>query len=209
MSSSQGRRSLSTGRVVFIVIAAAAPMAAMVGNVPIGLMYGNGAALPVAFVIALGVLLCFSVGYAQMSRRVVNSGAFYTYVARALGKPAGVGAAYVALSAYTAMAIGLAGGFGYFMEQLVIGAGGPKIAWYIFSGIGVVIVGLLGYRSVDLSSKVLGVLMIAEFAILTLFAVLVFGSKQLQPFPLESFSRRELPSPIARLCSTCEHRKSG
>lgn len=194
MSSSQRRRSLSTGRVVFIVIAAAAPMAAMVGNVPIGLMYGNGAALPVAFVIALGVLLCFSVGYAQMSRRVVNSGAFYTYVARALGKPAGVGAAYVALTAYTAMAIGLAGGFGYFMEQLVIGAGGPKIAWYIFSGIGVVIVGLLGYRSVDLSSKVLGVLMIAEFAILTLFAVLVFGSKQLQTFPLESFSRSEITS---------------
>ena len=140
METSKGRRSLSTGRVVFIVIAAAAPMAAMVGNVPIGLMYGNGAALPVAFVIALAVLLCFSVGYAQMSRKVVNSGAFYTYVARALGKPLGVGAAYVALTAYTAMAIGLAGGFGYFMEQLVIGAGGPSIPWYVFTGIGIAIV---------------------------------------------------------------------
>ncbi len=194
MESTQGRRSLSTGRVVFIVIAAAAPMAAMVGNVPIGLMYGNGAALPVAFVIALGVLLCFSIGYAQMSRRVVNSGAFYTYVARALGKPLGVGAAYVALTAYTAMAIGLSGGFGYFMEQLVVGAGGPDISWFVFTGIGIVVVGLLGFRSIDLSSKVLGVLMVAEFATLTLFAFLVIGSKQLSAFPLESFSRGEITS---------------
>jgi amino acid transporter len=194
METTKGRRSLSTGRVVFIVIAAAAPMAAMVGNVPIGLMYGNGAALPVAFVIALAVLLCFSVGYAQMSRRVVNSGAFYTYVARALGKPLGVGAAYVALTAYTAMAIGLAGGFGYFMEQLVIGAGGPSIPWFVFTGVGIAIVGILGFRSVDLSSKVLGILMVAEFAILAIFAVLVVGKKQLSAFPLESFSGTEIAS---------------
>lgn len=194
METANSRRSLSTGRVVFIVIAAAAPMAAMVGNVPIGLMYGNGAALPVAFVIALAVLLCFSVGYAQMSRRVVNSGAFYTYVARALGKPLGIGAAYVALTAYTAMAIGLAGGFGYFMEQLVIGATGSDVPWYLFSGLGILIVGLLGYRSVDLSSKVLGVLMVAEFAILALFAGLVVGKKQLSSFPIESFSGHEIAS---------------
>ena len=77
------RRSLSTGRVVFLVIAAAAPLAAMVGNVPLALIDGNGVGLPVAFLIATLVLLCFSVGYAAMSRRVVNTGAFYTYIARA------------------------------------------------------------------------------------------------------------------------------
>jgi len=39
------RTSLSTGRVVFLVIAAAAPIAAMVGNVPLALVFGNGAGL--------------------------------------------------------------------------------------------------------------------------------------------------------------------
>jgi len=80
----RGSRPLSTGRVVFLVIAAAAPLAAMVGNVPLALIDGNGVGLPAAYLVALVVLLCFSVGYAAMSRRVVNTGAFYTYIARAL-----------------------------------------------------------------------------------------------------------------------------
>ena len=43
------RRTLSTQRIVFLVIAAAAPLAAMIGNVPLALVYGNGAGLPVAY----------------------------------------------------------------------------------------------------------------------------------------------------------------
>ena len=65
--------SLTTRKVVFLVIAAAAPMAAMVGNVPLALVYGNGAGLPAAFLIATLVLICFSVGYASMSRKVINT----------------------------------------------------------------------------------------------------------------------------------------
>src|SRR5579875_3776584 len=64
-------------------------MAAMVGNVPLAMIRGTGAGLSAAFVLGLLVLLCFSAGYATMSRRVVNTGAFYTYIARALaGRPA-------------------------------------------------------------------------------------------------------------------------
>jgi amino acid transporter len=102
------RRMLSTSRVVFLVIAAAAPMAAMVGNVPLALFDGNGAGLPAAFGAGSVILLCFSVGYAAMSRRVVNTGAFYTYIARALGKPAGVGSACVAVLSYAAVPAGAA-----------------------------------------------------------------------------------------------------
>ena len=186
-ASKYGQRVLSTGRVVFIVIAAAAPMAAMVGNVPIALLQGNGGGLPAAFLIASLVLMCFSVGYAQMSRRVVNTGAFYTYVSRALGKSPGVGAAYVALVAYTTMAIGLLGGFSYFMREVVAGLG-IAVPWPVFAAIGVVVVGVLGYRSADLSSKVLGVLMSLEFLILLIFGGLVVGDKGGQAFPLASFT---------------------
>ena len=52
-----------------------------------------------------------------MSRRVVNTGAFYTYVARGIGKPPAVGAAYLAVLSYTALTIGLAGAFGYFVSS--------------------------------------------------------------------------------------------
>jgi amino acid transporter len=169
-------------------------MAAMVGSVPLGLVYGNGGGLPAAFLLAAIVLICFSVGYAAMSRRVINTGAFYTYIARSLTKPVGVGAAYVALAAYTAQACGLAGAFGYFVQQLVIAAVQVTLPWYLFSAIGIVIVAILGYRSVNLSAKVVGVLMIAEFAILIIFAALVIGKQHLAAFPIASFSYKQISS---------------
>ena len=182
------RRTLSTQRIVFLVIAAAAPLAAMIGNVPLAVVYGNGAGLPVAYLVAALVLICFSTGYAAMSRRVVNTGAFYTYISRALGKDIGVGAAYLALTSYTAMTCGLAGAFGYFMHELIFSAAAVDIPWPILSAIAIAIVALLGYRSVDLSAKILGFLMIAEFAVLIVFEIIVLSQKGLSAFPTESFT---------------------
>ena len=182
------RRTLSTQRIVFLVIAAAAPLAAMIGNVPLAIVYGNGAGLPVAYLVAAVVLICFSTGYAAMSRRVVNTGAFYTYISRALGKDVGVGAAYLALASYTAMTCGLAGAFGYFMHELILGAALISVPWWLLSLIGILIVALLGYRSADLSAKILGFLMIAEFAVLLVFEAIVLIDKGFSSFPLESFT---------------------
>ena len=70
-----------------------------------------------------------------MSRRVVNTGAFYTYIARALGKPAGIGAAYVAVVAYAGLTCGLVGAFGYF-TRLVLLELGIDIPWYVYSAAG-------------------------------------------------------------------------
>ncbi len=188
------RRTLSTQRIVFLVIAAAAPLAAMIGNVPLAIVYGNGAGLPVAYLVAAVVLLCFSSGYAAMSRRVVNTGAFYTYISRALGKDIGVGAAYLALTSYTAMTCGLAGAFGYFMHELIHSAVGASVPWFILSAIGIAIVAILGYRSVDLSAKILGFLMIAEFAVLIIFEVIVIAKNGFSAFPLESFTYKQATS---------------
>ena len=102
------RRVLSTQRIVFLVVAAAAPLAAMVGTLPIALGRGNGAGVPGAFLLATITLFCFAVGYAAMSRRIVSTGAFFTYVAKGLGKPAGVAAAFIAVVAYAAYTIGMA-----------------------------------------------------------------------------------------------------
>ena len=181
------RASLSTGRVVFLVIAAAAPMAAMVGNVPLALIFGNGAGLPAAYLLAALVLLCFSVGYAAMSRRVVNTGAFYTYIARSLGKPLGVASAYVAVLSYAALTFGLAGGFGYY-TSLVLRTLGVQVPWWAAAAAVIALVAVLGYRSVDLSAKMLGTLMAAEFAVLIVFNVLVVARRGAAAFPVRSFS---------------------
>jgi amino acid transporter len=178
----RSRGSLTTPKIVFIVVAMAAPLAAVVGTVPLGFVLGNGAGLPVAFALAAVSLLLFAFGYAAMARRVVNTGAFYTYVAQGMGKPPAVAAGLVAVIAYNAQTIGIIGGFAYFTQ---LGLGVP---WWIAGIVGVVIVGLLGYRSVDISAQVLAVLMVAEMALLALFDIAVLVRLGLSALPLSSWS---------------------
>ncbi|PQZ93653.1 amino acid permease [Arthrobacter sp. MYb227] len=187
MSDPTQRQVLSTRKVVFLVIAAAAPMGAMVGNVPLALTRTNGIGLPAAFVLAAVILLCFSEGYGAMNARVVNSGAFYTYIARAMGKPAGAAGAYAAFVGYTSMALGIGTAFGYF-THLVFAGLGLSVPWFVFTACGSALVGFLGYRSAELSVKVLGVLMVLEFAILIIFNIAVVGTKGVAAFPIDSFA---------------------
>ncbi len=182
------RRKLSTSRIVFLVVAAAAPLAAMVGNVPLALKLGNGPGLPGAFVLATVVLLCFAVGYAAMSRKVVNTGAFYTYVARGLGKPPAVAVAFVAVLSYNALAAGLVGAFGYFGSIVLDGAGIHGVPWLLVAAIGWAVTALLGYRSVDVSAKVLAVLMSAEILILLLLDSGIIAHKGAAALPGSVFA---------------------
>lgn len=192
----QGKRRtfLSTRRIIFLVVAAAAPLAAMVGNLPIALARGLGAATPAGFVLSGLILLCFAVGYAAMSRRVVSTGAFYTFVARGLGRPAGVATAWSAVTAYLAYTVGMAAFFGYFAD-LVLHLAGLGTSWLVWAAVGIAAVAVLGYRSIDLSARVLGLLMAAEVGVLALFDVAVLAARGWAALPLESFAPSRLAVP--------------
>lgn len=181
------RYALSTQRIVFLVVAAAAPLAAMIGNLPIALARGNGGGVPSAFLFATLTLFLFAVGYASIGRRIVSTGAFFTYVAHGLGKAWGVAAAFVALVAYVGFTIGMAAFFGYFLN-VVLATAGLHVSWLLYAIAGIALVAVLGYRSIDLSSAILGALMIAEIGVLAVFDTGVISQRGLQSFPLQSFS---------------------
>ena len=188
------RRLLSTPRIIFLVVAAAAPLAAMIGNLPISLGRGNGLGTPGAFLFAAITLLLFAVGYGAMSRRVVNTGAFYTYVAKGLGKPAGVAAAFTAMVAYVSFTIGLAAFLGYFVNIMLISMG-LHYSWLAYAAAGIAVVAVLGYRSIDLSSKILGALMLAEIAVLAVFDISVLLAKGAAALPLQAFAPHTVLAP--------------
>ncbi len=193
MPDAQGstRRVLSTRRVVFLVIAAAAPMAAVAGNAPLALARGDGITLPAAYLLAGLVLLCFAAAYSAMTRRVVNSGAFYVYVAKGLGKRAGVASGYVGALGYLGQTLGLAAAFGYFVS-LVAAESGVDLAWGWPAAVGTVVVAGFGFRSADVSARFLGVLMVLEFAVLIVLDLLVVGQRGAAAFPAGSFSPGEV-----------------
>jgi amino acid transporter len=183
----QKRHQLSTQYIVFLVIAAAAPLASMIGNLPIAIARGTGGYVPVAFLIAGVILIAFTTGYAFIGRRVVSTGAFYTYVAEGLGKPLGVGAAYCAIISYGSFALGLAAACGYFDEQVFL-AVGFKVNWAICSAVSALLTGILNYRSMDASSKLLAVIIVVETAVLVVFDSSVIFAKGWAAFPLSSFT---------------------
>jgi amino acid transporter len=182
------QRTLTTPRIVFLVIAAAAPMAAMVGIVPLQFALGTGAGSPGAFVVAGIVLLCFGVGYAAMSRRITNTGGFYTFIARGIGRPPAVAAALIAVISYNAVAVELAGGFGYFAQLVMQEQAHINLPWELYSAVAIAVTAVLGYRQIDISARVLGVLMIAEILVLLILDFAIIGTKGSAALPLTSFA---------------------
>ncbi|MBB5868866.1 amino acid transporter [Allocatelliglobosispora scoriae] len=180
------RRTLSTPKIVFLVVAAAAPMAAMVGTVPLAFAIGGGPAVPAAFAFAGLTLLCFSVGYAAMSRHIVNTGGFYTYMARGLGRPPAIAGGLVALIAYNAATIGLVGAFGYF-AALIGSLHGLTLHWTVWAAIGTALMALLGYRQIEISARLLAILMICEVGILVLLDGAILGDLGGTALPSTSF----------------------
>src|SRR5690242_254913 len=161
---------LGTVGVVFMVMAAAAPLTVIGGNMPLAMGLGNGAGAPVGFLIAALVLLLFSIGFVTMTPYVPEAGAFFSYVTVGLGKRMGMGIAVVALIAYTAR----------FYD-------GPQIPWPVYSFIILAIVALLGYRHIELSAKVLGVALVLEISIVLVLDLVIFAHPGPSGLTLASF----------------------
>ncbi|WP_367131622.1 MULTISPECIES: APC family permease [Streptomyces] len=153
------------------VVAASAPLMVTAGVMPT--TYGTMALVgqPLLFVILGVVLTLFSFGYAEMSRHVHNAGAFYAYIARGLGGTAGAAASVVALVAYSPMQFGIYGIFGYELSGLLDKHLGISVGWWVPALAAVLVVGVLGWLKIDLSAKVLGVLLLIECVMVVAFDV--------------------------------------
>jgi len=159
---------LGVWSVVFFVASAVAPLTVVAGVVSTGWAVTGITGFPLAFLAVAAVLAVFCVGYVTMARRVRNAGAFYTYVACGLGRPAGVGASFVAVLAYTCMQVGTFGALGPATAALLQDALGVPIAWWVPALAVWALVATLGVRRVDLNGKVLAVAVLAEIALVVL-----------------------------------------
>jgi amino acid transporter len=167
---------LGTGSIVFMVIAAAAPLTVVGGNVPLAIAGGPGAGAPVGFALASVVLLVFAVGFVAMTPYVPQAGAFYAYATRGLGTRMGVGTAAVALVAYTAVQVGVYGYFGWAVNNALAGFGlDVSLPWWLWALAAVGIVAYLGYRHIELSSKVLGLALVLEITVVVVLDAVIFA----------------------------------
>ncbi|ORA32881.1 APC family permease [Mycobacterium aquaticum] len=167
------RGHLGVPAIVLMVVAAAAPLSTIGGNVPIAMVLGNTTGIPVAFVVAGVIFLLFAASFVAMSKYVTDAGAFYAYIRKSLGRAAGTGAAVLALPAYMATLLAVAAYDGVILNGLITRFDGPDIPWWVLTGVVLAIVAWLGYRDIDLSAKVLGVFLVSEVAILLVLDLVI------------------------------------
>jgi amino acid transporter len=161
-----GTRRLGAARIVFFVVAAASPLYAVAGGVPVTYAVARNVGVPLAFVLLALVLAVFAVGYAAMSRYVTNAGAFYPFVAHGIGKSAGTGVAFVVVVAASALQLGGYGLFGLAASTWLGTLTGVTPPWWLVALPAVLVVGAAGVLRIDLGAKVLGVALALEVAVL-------------------------------------------
>ena len=172
------RRVLGVPAITMMIIAASAPLTVVAGGVTTSFAVTESLGVPLGYLLIALILTVFAVGYTAMSRYVTNAGAFYAYIAQGLSRPFGVGGSLVALVSYNVMQIGIYGLFGFQLSSMIQAKTGVETPWWLWVVVCIALVGFLGVRSVDLSAKVLGVLVALEFV-----AVLVFDVVSLTVAP--------------------------
>ncbi|MGW1606724.1 APC family permease [Streptomyces eurythermus] len=155
--------------VVFMAVATAAPITAMTGNLPIAVGFGNGTGAPAGYLFATLVLAVFSVGYVAMARRITAAGAFYGYISHGLGRIAGMASGMLAVLAYVVFEASIVGVFSYFARTTVRDQLGADLPWAGYAAAMLLVTAVLAYFDINLTAKALGVLLVAEIAVL--FAV--------------------------------------
>jgi amino acid transporter len=186
---------LGVPSVVFFGVAGAAPLTVIIGALSAIYAIIGSTAVPIAYVVVAGILSMFTVGFVAMSRHIVNSGAFYSYISHGLGRVVGVGAAFVALPAYSLMQIGLFGLFGSAASG-ILAEFGVITPWYVCSIAAWLVITVLGLLWVDLSGKVLAVLLVLEISIVLIYDFVMVGNPAHGHVTFSQFSPAPLLTPV-------------
>ncbi|WP_271983636.1 APC family permease [Pseudoclavibacter terrae] len=170
------RGNMGVGELVMSVLAFSSPLTTVAGTLPVLLMF-SGHTAPGIYLLLTLMLVIFSVGFVRMSRSVKNPGGFYSFVTAGLGKPAGLGGAFLALFGYMAIGFFAPSLFAVTLQSFVVNTlGGPDIAWYWYAIAIIAVTTTLAYNRIDLSAKVLTVVMLLEVIVVVVFNVASFAA---------------------------------
>ena len=182
--------------ILFLTVTGAAPMTAMLGNVPFAAGFGNGIYVPAAFLLATIVLTIFSIGYAAMAREVSSVGGFYSFISQGLGREMGMAAGLASLSCYSVFEASLTGIFAFFANSWLSTHFGINVPWLYLSLFAIILGTFLSYFDVKLSAGILGVALILEVIILVLFNFGVMTATSGTNFSMESLNVFNVLTPV-------------
>src|SRR6201996_5155610 len=137
--------------VIFVGVTGAAPISAMLFNVPFAVGFGTGRYTPAAFLFATVILTIFAIGYVTMARKIRAAGGFYAFISHGLGRELGMAAGICGALAYSLFEVSLLGGFAYFANNNFHEWFGWNVPWPVFAFTAAGIISVLCWFDVELS----------------------------------------------------------
>jgi len=179
--------SIGLPQVLFQSITHMAPGAAVAYSIYISVPFSRQA-LALSVLLALVACLCAAVAIGQLARLEPSAGGLYAYAARSLGPPAGFVVAWLFILFEPLVAPFLYLEFGWAMREVMSSEAGWHYTgqWWIWATLMTVLVFLLTYRDIRLSTTagvILGAFEIAVFGALAVWMLLSnAGDLNLAPF---------------------------
>jgi len=166
---------LSVWNCIALSVAVMGPVLAVVLNAPAA-GPSTGAALPLAFLIALIVIIFVGNTVVQFSRVLPSAGSFYTFTARGLGGEAGFFTGWMFFGAYALLMPGLFGAVAAFAHDYVKTTFNAEIPWWIYAGVFMAIVVVLSVRSIKTSVQVDLTLLTVEVIVFFILATIAIAN---------------------------------
>ena len=157
------RKTVTTWGGVVFGAAASAPMVVLVGGIVATYAGSQIVSVPLLFLVVGAVVALLAVGYTAMAELAPHAAAYYSVLARGLGRSIGVAGGTVALLAYNSIQISLYGLLGYTMAGI---AGGK---WWVWAGVALLLVAVLGVRAITLTTGVLATVLIFSVLVVLVF----------------------------------------
>src|SRR5213082_920148 len=166
---------LSVWNCIALSVALMGPVLAVVLNAPAA-GPSTGEAMPLAFLIALIVIIFVGNTVVQFSRVLPSAGSFYTFTARGLGGGAGFFTGWMFFGAYALLMPGLFGAVAAFAHDYVKTTFNAEIPWWIYAGVFLAIVVVLSIRSIRTSVRVDLTLLTVEVIVFLLLATIAIAN---------------------------------
>lgn len=165
-----GARRLRQGSIgvrgmVFMVVAATAPLTALASNFALSIGSGAGIGTLGWILVVAALLFVFTSGYVVLSRHVVNAGAYSAFLGFGLGRSAGAAAAFIAGIAYNLATVAMLAAAGFFANAALAPVLGVDIGWYWYTFAAVLGIWAIGYFGVSIAARVTTAICVAQFVL--------------------------------------------
>lgn len=158
--------------VLALSVAIIAPTFASSMNM--GMMVASaGSSIGFVFIISVLMLLCVAMSFVKFGQKVASAGSAYAYVKMGLGDNVSTISGWGLLLAYFTFTSGCSSAFGYLLSEFIREVSGAKIPWIVFAVLGIVLIWLITYLDIQLSTRIMLFVELATTALLVIVAIFI------------------------------------